>query len=125
MGQLADFANDRIMVIAQIETAKGLQVIEEIGAVEGVDMLFFGPGDMSLSLGVPPSSPALRDAMSRIAQVAQASGKHFGTFVATEEDARFAASQGAVLVVAGADVALLSQGARASSERIRSALSGG
>lgn len=46
-------ANREVMVIAQIETAAGLAVVDEIAAVDGVDVLWVGHFDLSLSLGIP------------------------------------------------------------------------
>jgi len=46
-------ANDQRFVIFQIEDPEPLDDLEEIAALPGVDMLFFGPGDFSHSLGVP------------------------------------------------------------------------
>ena len=48
-------AHDRTMVICLIETAKGIENADAIAAVPGVDILFLGPGDMSLRLGCTPS----------------------------------------------------------------------
>lgn len=46
-------ANDATLVIVQIETKEALEAINEIAAVDGVDVLFIGPFD----LGKPPKSP--------------------------------------------------------------------
>jgi 2-keto-3-deoxy-L-rhamnonate aldolase RhmA len=44
-------ANDETIVIVQIETAEGIRNLESIAAVEGVDLLFAGPMDISAALG--------------------------------------------------------------------------
>jgi 4-hydroxy-2-oxoheptanedioate aldolase len=66
----------------QIETAKGLENVEEIAAVEGIDCLFIGTGDLSLSLGIPlterDSSQRIEDAIARVGEVARRNGKHAG-----------------------------------------------
>ncbi|KAJ1635926.1 Pyruvate/Phosphoenolpyruvate kinase-like domain-containing protein [Pavlovales sp. CCMP2436] len=49
-------ANGLVMCWAMIETAAALKNVKEIAAVEGIDGLFIGPNDLSLSLGVGPSS---------------------------------------------------------------------
>lgn len=54
-GSFADYfarANDELLTIVQIETAEALDHVEEIAAVDGVDVLFIGPADLSLSLGI-------------------------------------------------------------------------
>lgn len=55
-------------VAVQVEGKEGLNRASEIAAVEGVDALFIGPYDLSLSLGVPPGSPEVQAAADRIAR---------------------------------------------------------
>ncbi len=60
--------NKENLVIAQIESMAGLNAIDEIAAVEGLDCLLLGPADMSVSLGVPGlwDHPKFRDAFDRV-----------------------------------------------------------
>jgi 2-keto-3-deoxy-L-rhamnonate aldolase RhmA len=109
---LVTFANDRMVTLAQIETARGLEHCEAIARAKGVDMLFLGPVDLSLSLGVPPGSQAIREASARVAQAAKAAGKLFGSFVGSEAEAREAVALGARLVVASSDTHWLLQSTR-------------
>lgn len=55
-------------VVVQVEGREGLERAPEIAAVEGIDALFVGPYDLSLSLGVPPGSPEVHAAADRIAR---------------------------------------------------------
>ena len=48
-----DRADEEILVIAQIESAAAVAAVDEIAAVDGVDVLFIGPRDLSHDLGVP------------------------------------------------------------------------
>lgn len=57
MSQYLQTANDNVVVMVQIETKEGVQNVQEIAQVEGVDVLFIGPYDLSISLGYPPPSP--------------------------------------------------------------------
>ena len=107
------FSNDRMITLVQVETARGLDQCEAIARAKGVDVLFFGPGDMSLSLGVPPGSQAIRDAAARVARAALGAGKLFGTFVTTEAEAREAVALGARLVIASSDTQWFLQSTRA------------
>lgn len=116
--ELPTVANDRVLVCAQIETATGLESCEAIAAVDGIDLVFYGPGDLALSLGVAPGSEAMKQAIVRVAKAAEAHGKRFGAFVATEADAREAIRLGACLLVASADVAMLSIAAKATLEML-------
>ena len=63
-------ANDEIIVAVQIESAQGLQNVDSILSVPGIDVAFVGPNDLHASLGFPPSAyssqPAFLDALDRI-----------------------------------------------------------
>ncbi|KAG1733373.1 Pyruvate/Phosphoenolpyruvate kinase-like domain-containing protein [Suillus paluster] len=50
-------ANDNVVIMIQIETKEGVQNVDAIAAVDGIDCLFIGPYDLSLCLGYPPPSP--------------------------------------------------------------------
>ena len=77
--QIMEDANRRIMVIAQIETAKALENIDEIAAVEGLDALFIGPNDLSIALGIPGDlfNPIELEAISKVAKACRKTGKLF------------------------------------------------
>ncbi|HEX4204342.1 MAG TPA: aldolase/citrate lyase family protein [Ktedonobacteraceae bacterium] len=63
-------ANDEVMVLVQIESAQGLQNIDEILSVPGIDVAFVGPNDLHASLGLPPglysNEVAFLEALERI-----------------------------------------------------------
>ncbi|KAH7905748.1 Pyruvate/Phosphoenolpyruvate kinase-like domain-containing protein [Hygrophoropsis aurantiaca] len=50
-------ANEHLIIMIQIETKEGVDNVEQIAAVDGIDVLFIGPYDLSLCLGYPPPSP--------------------------------------------------------------------
>ncbi|KAI0915599.1 hypothetical protein AcV5_003779 [Taiwanofungus camphoratus] len=50
-------ANDHVLVLVQIETREGVQNLEQILDVDGLDGVFIGPFDLSLSHGYPAPSP--------------------------------------------------------------------
>jgi 4-hydroxy-2-oxoheptanedioate aldolase len=54
-------ANDTVAIIPMIETAQALRNIDDILAVPGVDAIYVGPADLSLSLGLPPGNNDDRD----------------------------------------------------------------
>jgi 2-dehydro-3-deoxyglucarate aldolase/4-hydroxy-2-oxoheptanedioate aldolase len=57
-------ANDEVMLFAQIENASGVENVDAIAAVEGIDALWIGQYDLTASLGIPGQfdHPAFRDA---------------------------------------------------------------
>lgn len=85
---LADFtmrANRETMVIVQIETAEAASAVDAFTAVDGVDVLFIGPTDLSASLGHPgnPGHPEVREVMDHVAKAVVASDKTLGIFAGT------------------------------------------
>jgi 4-hydroxy-2-oxoheptanedioate aldolase len=96
-------ANRETFLTVQIETPEALDNVDAIAAVPGVDVLFLGPGDMSLRLGCSPSpnDPKMMAAQKRIADAAQKHGKAWGRPVGTAEDAKVIVDIGAQLVAYG------------------------
>ncbi|MCM5570408.1 aldolase/citrate lyase family protein [Burkholderiaceae bacterium FT117] len=85
VGEKVRAANARTMVLAQIETERGLEKVDEIAAVEGVDVLWVGHFDLSNFMGIPGrfDDPRFEQAMRRVAEVAKRHGKAAG-FMATD-----------------------------------------
>jgi len=74
-------ANEQRFIILQIEDPEPMEELEAIAAVEGYDMLLFGPGDFSHGLGIPGQmdDPRIAEARRRVAEVAAVHGKFAGT----------------------------------------------
>lgn len=104
-------ANQQTFLILQLEDQKAIDQADEIAAVEGVDVLFLGPGDF-LSLGGYPGQfnhPYLAAATERIAQAARNAGKHWGRPAATLDQAREFLAMGAGLLSHTSDIVILKQ----------------
>src|SRR5207247_9842695 len=73
-------ANAEGMLIAQIETAKGVENADAIAAVEGIDCLWIGHFDLTQSLGIPAQfdHPRFHEAVDAVAAAANAHGKTAG-----------------------------------------------
>jgi len=99
----------RTLVIAQIETERGLAQVEEIAAVDGIDVLWVGHFDLSNFMGIPGEfdHPDFDRAMTHVATVARRHGKIAG-FMATDPAwmAR-ARKMGYTMLAAGTDTGLL------------------
>lgn len=83
------FENSKdVLIILQLEGIKAIENLDEILEVDGVDILFIGPYDLSQSLGIPGqvNNPIVVDAMKGIVEKARAKGKKVGTFVDTPAD---------------------------------------
>lgn len=105
-------ANEQTFVLCQIESPRAVEHSRAIAEVEGVDGLFFGPGDYSVLSGRPGQlqSPQLWAAMERVCKEALAAGKRFGTLAFDEAGARRILDMGATFVCCGADLPLLKEG---------------
>ncbi len=77
-------ANAATIVIAQIETAGALAGLDDIARLDGVDVLYVGPNDLTSALGIPGkyADPAYQRELARIATVARAAGKTAGIMLA-------------------------------------------
>jgi len=104
-------------VIAMIETAEGLERVDEIAAAPGLDGLYVGPADLSLSLGLADvgnfANPALRAALERVLAAAARHGVVPGCHATTPADAALLIGMGFRLTSPASDSALLQAGALA------------
>ncbi len=93
-------ANEAVLVSALVEEIEGVNNLAEILAVEGVDIVGIGPGDLSMSMGLPgqPNHPAVRKLVDAAEARIAASGKTLDAVVTTADQAREAVSRGALMV---------------------------
>ena len=115
------------LVVAQIESIEAAEAASQIARVEGIDMLFFGPDDMKLRMGIPVETPPaddprLLDAMRATAEAARQSGKFVGTTGATPETIQTYAAMGYQLLIGGGDFFFLHAAAAQTLDELRSAL---
>lgn len=103
-------ANEQRFLIVQIEDPEPLKMIEEIAALDGIDMLFFGPGDFSQGIGAPGqfNHPDLVKAREVVAKTAAKYGKFAGT-VGSPENMDELIRIGYRFISVGADVVGLGQ----------------
>lgn len=89
-------ANDEQIVIVQIETLAGLEEVEEIARVDGIDLLWIGHLDLTAALGVPGDleSPVFAEAVHRVLAAAAAEGKPVGMMVDSVEAGRKSLERG-------------------------------
>lgn len=108
-------ANDRIVVAVQVETSEGLANIEAIAAVDGVDVIFVGPGDLSVSIDAIAAKGAdkLNAAIETIIRVTIAHDKAAGIFCASPQNIGRWAAIGASFFMLASDAMFLGAGAAA------------
>ena len=112
-------ANENILVALILETKDALDDLEAVAGVAGVDIIFLGPWDMSLALGLDPRQlplPEVDAVLDRIVEVASKTGIAAGVGAGTPEGLRAQQAAGVTFLSYGPDYGLLVQAARAGLE---------
>jgi 4-hydroxy-2-oxoheptanedioate aldolase len=107
-------ADDRLLIICQLETKAAIDNVAEIAMVDGVDMLFIGPFDLSANLGHlgEPDHPEVREMIASLEKAARAAGKLLGGIPTPGRSAAELFEEDYSLVIADADNCLLRDAAR-------------
>ncbi|MEZ2406130.1 HpcH/HpaI aldolase/citrate lyase family protein [Bosea sp. RCC_152_1] len=108
-------------VLVQVETRAAIAQVLEIGRVEGVDGVFFGPADIAADIGLlgKPSDPAVWDVIRPAARKLIEAGIPVGTLVFDPAFARSLVAEGFSFVACGSDAVLLARGADSLSRTMR------
>lgn len=116
-----DRANSEVLAVVQIESARAVEQVEDIAALDEVDVLFVGPRDLSHDLGVPGDTRAPRylEALDRVRSTAQRFGKSCGLLVPDGAAAAEKHSEGWTFVGVGSDSSLLATALTAELNRAR------
>ena len=122
-------ANDTIVTFAMIETAKALDNLDDILSVEGLDAIYIGPSDLSLSLGCRPVldevDPKAQQAIDHVLERAKAHGIVAGIHNAGCESALQRVAKGFQFVTVSSDARLMATGAQQALAEMRAAKSPG
>jgi 4-hydroxy-2-oxoheptanedioate aldolase len=121
-----EHSRQRICGIAQIESPEAVEAVEEIAAVDGVDVLFVGPSDLSYSMGMfrDFENPRFRDAITRVNDAARAANKATGIFLTAPEQVAPALADGFRMIALGSDGGYMMAAARATLATARAATAG-
>jgi 4-hydroxy-2-oxoheptanedioate aldolase len=103
----APAADDSLLVIVQIESRVAVENVEEIARVDGIDLLFIGPFDLSKFLNVQFGGEEHEAAIARILKAAHAAGKTAGIFCTNGEQSKRRLEQGFDMVSVATDQAML------------------
>jgi 2-keto-3-deoxy-L-rhamnonate aldolase RhmA len=104
----------RTTVVAQIEDAEALDVLDDIAQVEGIDCLFVGRMDLTVSLGAAkPDDPQVIEAVEKICAAGRRHGRCVGMFVPPSEELGRWRRQGATFFLLASDQQFLLAGAKA------------
>ncbi|MBT9499929.1 MAG: 4-hydroxy-2-oxoheptanedioate aldolase [Burkholderiaceae bacterium] len=119
--QIADYpqqANAQMCLLVQVETVLGVQNLGSIAATEGVDGVFFGPADLSASMGYlgQPNHPEVQRVLLDGITAVRAAGKAPGILATDPKQAQQYLDAGALFVAVGVDTSLL---VRAATDLVR------
>ncbi len=109
MGEKALKAEARTLVVVLIETAAGLESVDEIMAVDGVDVAHLGHADLSLALGIPGQfdHPDLQRGIDSIVEAAERNGKAAASLAPNQAWGEDLLGRGYRMMSYGYDIALL------------------
>ena len=104
-------ANEEGMLVALIETGEGVENVEEIAAVDGIDVLGVGHFDLTNSLGIPAQfdHPQFLSAIDRVSEVCHRHGKSAGFMVSSVEEAASMLEKGYRFLAYSGDIWLFKQ----------------
>jgi 2-keto-3-deoxy-L-rhamnonate aldolase RhmA len=119
-----DRADAEIAVILQIETQQAVEQIDEIAALDGWDVLFVGPMDLSASYGKlgQADDPEVAGAIERVRDAALAAGRHAGILAVTPEQVLRRVDEGFRFIALNPDVAIVQSAITGYAEDLREAL---
>jgi 4-hydroxy-2-oxoheptanedioate aldolase len=114
--RIPDYLNraaDELCVLVQVETVEGMNNLAAIAAVDGVDGVFFGPADLSASMGLlgQPGETSVREAIRGGIESVRRAGKAAGVLAPDRAIADEYLAAGATFVAVGTDTGLLSRAA--------------
>ncbi|MFB3881043.1 MAG: HpcH/HpaI aldolase/citrate lyase family protein [Armatimonadota bacterium] len=107
-------ANEKLLTVAQIETERTLANLDGIAAVDGVDVLFVGPFDLSLSMGIPTqyADPRFRSALAQVVAAARKHHKAPGILLSKPDQLEQTVADGFTFIGLGSDGGVLAEGMR-------------
>ena len=116
---------EELVTIVQIESRQAVSDVDAMAAVDGVDVLFVGPADLSHALGVPGDidHPDYEAAISRVARAAITAGKAAGVLVWNPEDVGRYAALGFTFFAITSEANILDRAARQALDSARRAAS--
>ena len=108
----------RVAIGVMIETVPGVEQVEEIAAVEGLDYLFIGTGDLALSRGEVREDVLAAD-HERVLHAARSNGLPCGIFTDSTEDAQRQLARGFDFVVSASDIGVTRRGFQSTTAALR------
>lgn len=110
-GEYLKWFNDEVVLFAQIEEREGVENAEAIAQVEGIDVMFLGPNDLSADMGLARDAPEVEQAMRRVLAAACRAGKPAGIPVSGVDAINKWRSEGFTVLTLSSDFRLLQSAA--------------
>lgn len=116
-----DAANANTMVVSHCETKTCVENLDEILKVEGIDVIFIGPMDLTQSYGVPGNTadPEVQAAIQTVTEKTLAAGKAVGTVAGTAEAAKKLIAQGVQYILLASDQGMIVKWGKSAVDAIR------
>lgn len=102
-----EWANERVLCIVMVETREGVENIEGISSVPGVDAVFIGPSDLALSFGLQRGDAENHARVAELRKACEARAMPVGAAAISIDEARGYAASGFALVAMPSDAVLL------------------
>ena len=123
-GTVAEYmaaCNDRLLVLPQCETLECYRQIEQVLAIDGIDGIFIGPFDLSISLGMPGDfdNPEFKAAVAAILKACKKAGKYSLIFTTSVQQARSYLEQGFDGVAHSIDFTVFTEAYKSAVDSIR------
>ena len=109
-GLNAPETNEKLLLFAQIEDVKGIENVNEIASVEGVDVLFVGPADLKLSISSESTAPGFDEALESVVTAARSRNIHAGILVREPNETATLLNHGFSKVAINSDLSMLRTG---------------
>jgi len=115
-------SNDNILGVVQIETPEALNHLDEIASIDGVDVLFIGPADLTMSMGIfgQFDHPLFTDAVTATVTAAKKAGKAAGILIFNPDEYSRYHQMGVRMIACGADATFVAEGSRTMAAKLSS-----
>ncbi len=111
-------ANSRLLTVVQIETLEAVKNVQDIANIDGVDVLFVGPLDLSVSMGIPEQvdHPDFRAAIKQVISAGKSAGKAAGILIPNSDRLALMVEDGFSFIAVGSDGGLIASGMNQTAE---------
>jgi len=113
-------SKNTLVGIVQVESEQALNSVDDIAAIDGIDVLFVGPSDLSMALGIfgQLDHPRFIDALKATAAAAKKAGKAAGILMRNPQEFKKYYDLGFRFIACGADATFVASGARSTASTL-------